>query len=446
MIRNRATKGNKMESTTAPNLSISGAASVLIGDPAKFGRVGEDGTVYVITPTGDRAVGSYPGKSAEEALAYFVKKFEMAASEVALLAARVRSGAMVLSDALEAVNKLRSQISELNGVGDLEALAQSLEKIPALITEHAGAYKARKEAKNADRESRKSESAAIKEKIVAEAESLVDSVAWKVTTARLKVLLDEWKKAPRLDKKIDTDLWKRFSSSRNKFDKRRRTHFSKLDGEQKKVAATKEMIVKEAEDLAKSKDWLNTAQKYKILMDQWKAAGRGKKSADTVLWNRFKTAQDLFFTAKNADMKKRKGSMAENLVKREEMIVEFEAMLPLSDFKTAKKKFYDLMGKWQKIGMTDRKKRASFDTRIKKVEDEIMEAERNFQRKSDPSAKAQANKVVESLAQAVENYEKQAAKAEAAGQTAKAMIAREAAAARRDWLEQAQKGLTEFAN
>lgn len=446
MIRNRATKGNKMESTTTPNLSISGAASVLIGDPAKFGRVGEDGTVYVITPTGDRAVGSYPGKSAEEALAYFVKKFEMAASEVALLAARVRSGAMVPSDALEAVNKLRSQISELNGVGDLEALAQSLEKIPALITEHAGAYKARKEAKNADRESRKSESAAIKEKIVAEAESLVDSVAWKVTTARLKVLLDEWKKAPRLDKKIDADLWKRFSSSRNKFDKRRRTHFSKLDGEQKKVAATKDLIVKEAEDLAKSKDWLNTAQKYKTLMDQWKAAGRGKKSADTVLWNRFKTAQDLFFTARNADMKKRKGSMAENLVKREEMIVEFEAMLPLSDFKAAKKKFYDLMGKWQKIGMTDHKKRASFDTRIKKIEDEIMEAERNFQRKSDPSAKAQANKVVESLAQAVDNYEKQAAKAEAAGQTAKAMIAREAAAARRDWLEQAQKGLTEFAN
>lgn len=435
-----------MESTTAPNLSISGAASVLIGDPAKFGRVGEDGTVYVITPTGDRAVGSYPGKSAEEALAYFVKKFEMAASEVALLAARIRSGAMVPSDALEAVNKLRNQISELNGVGDLQTLAQSLEKIPALITEHEGAYKARKEVKNAERELRKTESAAIKEKIVAEAESLVDSVAWKVTTARLKVLLEEWKKAPRLDKKIDTELWKRFSSSRNKFDKRRRTHFSKLDGEQKKVAATKEMIVKEAEELAKSKEWLKSAQKYKTLMDQWKAAGRGKKSADTVLWNRFKTAQDLFFTAKNADMKKRKGSMAENLAKREAMIVEFEAMLPLSDFRSAKKKFYDLMGKWQKIGMTDRKKRASFDTRIKKVEDEIMEAERNFQRKSDPSAKAQANKVVESLAQAVDNYEKQAAKAEAAGQTAKAMIAREAAAARRDWLEQAQKGLTEFAN
>ena len=435
-----------MENTTTPNLSNTGAAAALIGDPAKFGRVGEDGTVYVITPTGDRAVGSYPGKSPEEALAYFVKKFEMAASEVALLAARIRSGAMVPSDAHDAVNKLRTQITELNGVGDLANLATSLEKIPALISEHEGAYQARKAAQNAEREARKAEAEAIKEKIVAEAESLIDSVAWKVTTARLKELLDDWKKAPRLDKKIDAALWKRFSSSRNKFDKRRRVHFSNLDSEQKKVASTKEVIVKEAESLANSREWLNTAKRYKELMDQWKASGRGKKSADTALWNRFKAAQDTFFKAKNADMDKRKNSMIENLAKRESMIVEFEALLPISDFKSAKNKFYDLMGKWQKIGMTDRKKRSTFDARIKKVEDEINELERNFQRKSDPSAKAQANKVVQGLAEAIENYEKQAAKAEAAGQTAKAMVAREAAAARRGWLEQAQKGLTEFTN
>ena len=433
-----------MDNLATPNLSHTGAASALIGDPAKFGRVGEDGTVYVITPEGDRAVGSYPGKTSEEALAYFVKKFEMAASEVALLAARIRSGAMVPSDAHEAVNKLRTQISGLNGVGDLANLAASLEKIPALITEHEGAYQAKKAAQNAEREARKIEAAAIKEKIVAEAESLVDSVAWKVTTARLKVLLDEWKKAPRLDKKVDAALWKRFSSSRNKFDKRRRTHFANLDSEQKKVASTKETIVKEAESLANSKEWLNTAKQFKSLMDQWKASGRGKKSTDTVLWNRFKAAQDTFFAAKNADMDKRKGSMAENLAKREAMMSEFESLLPITDVKSARKNFNDLMFKWQKIGMTDRKKRSLFDAKIEKIESEIIELEQSFQRKSDPTAIAQANKVVQGLAEAIENYEKQAAKAEAAGQTAKAMVAREAAAARRVWLEQAQKGLTEF--
>ena len=52
------------ETTPTPS-----AALALIGDPAQFGRVAEDGTVYVITPEGEKAVGSYPGKTAEEALA-----------------------------------------------------------------------------------------------------------------------------------------------------------------------------------------------------------------------------------------------------------------------------------------------------------------------------------------------------------------------------------------
>jgi len=423
-----------------------GAAAVLIGDPAKFGKVADDGTVYVITSSGERVVGSYPGKSADEALAYFVKKFEMVASEVALLAARIRSGAMVPSDAHEAVSKLRSQISTLNGVGDLEKLAQSVEKIPALIDEHTGAYEAKKRAQAAEKAARKLEIAAQKERIVSEAEGLVDSVNWKATTERLKQLLEEWKKAPRLDKKADAEFWKRFSSSRNKFDKRRRTHFAGLDAEQKKVAATKELIVKEAESLINSKDWLKTAQKFKSLMDKWKAAGRGKKSTDTALWNRFKAAQDTFFAAKNADLERRKASMSENLIKREAMILQFEALIPVTDFKSARNKFKDLESKWRRVGITDRKKLAALDSRIKKVSIAISEVERNQARKNDATAIAQAKKVVQGLSEAIENYEKQAAKAEAAGQTAKAMLAREAAAARKVWLEEARKGLTDFSS
>ena len=109
------------------------AASALIGDPSKFGRVAQDGTVYVQTPTGEKAVGSYPGKSPEEALAYFVRKFEAVASEVALLAARIKSGAMVPSDAAAAVVKLRETVSNLHGVGDLATLVASVDQIPTLI-------------------------------------------------------------------------------------------------------------------------------------------------------------------------------------------------------------------------------------------------------------------------------------------------------------------------
>ena len=427
----------------SPNHS---AAAALIGDPAHFGRVGEDGTVYVKTPEGEKAVGSYPGKSAEEALAYFVRKFEALASEVALLAARVRSGAMVPQDATIAVNRLRVNVKELNGVGNLEALATAVEQIIPAIEDGRGAYEAKKLAEKAAKAAQRDEALAIKEKIVNEAQSLALSESWKTTGDRLKVLLDEWKVAPRLDKKTDAEMWKKFSSARNKFDKRRRTHFATLDAAQSKVADAKNVLVTEAESLATSKDWVATARRFKALMDAWKATGRGKKNEDAKLWLRFKGAQDQFFAAKNADLEKREGSMKANLEKREALITQIEALLPITNTAEASKAFREFARQWDKIGMTQREKRSALDTRFTIVESAIKSAQEVQWRKTDPVAKARATDVVRQLAEAVANYEKQAEKAEAAGNAKKATEAREAAQARRHWLADAQKGLEEFSN
>ena len=420
------------------------AATALIGDPAKFGRVAEDGTVYVKVADGEKAVGSYPGKSPEEALSYFVRKFEVLASEVALTAARITSGAMVPQDAYDAVKKLRQQVRELNGVGDLAALALSVEQIEPLIEGHREAYEAKKAAEAAAKAARREQIIVEKEKIVSEAESLALSENWKATGDRLKALLDEWKAAPRLDKKTDAEFWKRFSASRNKFDKRRRTHFAQLEATAGKVAEAKSLIVAEAEKLATSTDWLSTARRFKTLMDQWKAAGRGKKNEDTKLWNRFKAAQDQFFAAKNADLEKREVSMAANLAKREEMILQIEALIPFTDLKAAKSAFRELMRSWDKIGITHRDKRAAFDARIAKVEEVIKAADADLARKTDPGAKARAAEVVAQLTESIASYNKAAAKAESAGNAKKAQEARESALAREAWLVEAQKHLAEF--
>lgn len=421
-------------------------ASALIGDPAAYGRVGEDGTVYVITDSGERAVGSYPGKSAEEALSYFVRKFEMFAAEIALLAARIKSGAMVPEDAHAAVNKLRSQFDGFNGVGNLLALRVSLDQLPGLIESNKGIYEEKKAAELAAKAAKRAEVLASKERIVVEAEALADSESWKASSEKLKSLLEEWKKAPRLDKGTDAALWKRFSSSRNRFDKRRRQHFATLLSKQSEVKSTKEQIVEQAEALRTSKEWLTTANKFRELMSQWKAAGRGKHSDDTRLWARFKAAQDEFFQAKSADLERRGQAMGENLTRREALVIQFEALLPISDHRAARKAFRELEDQWRKIGVTDRKKRDQMEVRIKRVNDQIRELEASHARKSDPTARARANDVVTQLQQAIENYTAQAAKAEAAGNSKRAAELREAAEARKIWLAEASKGLAEFTN
>jgi hypothetical protein len=217
-----------------------------------------------------------------------------------------------------------------------------------------------------------------------------------------------------------------------------------LEATQSVVADAKKKIVEEAETLATSTEWVPTAKRFKVLMDQWKAAGRGKKNDDAKLWARFKAAQDQFFTAKNADLEKRDVTMAANLAKREELLPLIEALLPVTDVKEARKALNELLRSWEKIGMTHRDKRAALDARVAKVETTIKEAEAEIWRKTDPAAKKRAQEVVAQLTESIANYEKAAAKFEASGNTKKATEASESATARKVWLAEAEKSLAEF--
>jgi len=136
--------------------------------------------------------------------------------------------------------------------------------------------------------------------------------------------------------------------------------------------------------------------------------------------------------------------MSANLIKREELLPKFEALVPFTDVKVAKNAFRELMNEWSKIGITNRDKRASLDARLLVVEEAIKGAEAELWRKSDPAAKARAQEVVSQLNESIANYEKAAAKAQAAGNAKKAQEALESATARKAWLIEAEKSLAEF--
>jgi membrane protein involved in colicin uptake len=128
------------------------------------------------------------------------------------------------------------------------------------------------------------------------------------------------------------------------------------------------------------------------------------------------------------------------------LILEIEALVPVKNLDEAKKNFRELARQWERIGMTQRDKRAALDSRFAAIESQLKSAEEDRWRKTDPAAKARASEVVRKLTEAVENYDLLATKAEAAGNTKKATEARESAAARRVWLAEAEKGLAEFAD
>ncbi|MFB0629021.1 DUF349 domain-containing protein [Streptomyces sp. AB3(2024)] len=402
-----------------------------------WGRVDETGTVYVRTSEGEQVVGSWQAGTPEEALAYFERKYEGLVVEIGLLERRVRTTDLSAKDAQTAIEHLRTQVDEHHAVGDLAALRVRLDKLVATVDSRREERKVQK-AKQAD------EARTAKDALVAEAEELAQSDQWRSAGERLRALVDIWKGLPRLDRKSDDELWHRFSHARSAFSKRRKAHFAALDAQREDARKAKEKLVAEAESLSKSTDWGPTAARYRELMDSWKAAGRAQREAEDDLWNRFRGAQDVFFAARGEVFAERDAEQTENLKLKEELAVEAEKLVPVTDLKAARAAFRSLNERWEAIGHVPRDARPKVEGRMHTVERAIQEAEEGEWRRTNPEARARAAGLTGQLQAAVDKLREQIDAARAAGNNAKAdKLARELEG-RQALLDQALKGLEEF--
>ena len=228
-----------------------------------WGRVADDGTVFVRTAAGERVVGSWQAGSPDEALAFYRRKYTSLETEVTLLEQRVTGTDLSPGAARATIDRLLEAVATANAIGDLDSLQSRLEAL-------TGQVEGRREEVRAARENARVEAKAIKERIVSEAEQIAaEATHWKISGERMRQLLDEWKAAPRADRAVETALWKRLSAARNAFAKRRKAYFAGLEDEREQAKASKEKLVVEAEALAASTDWGPTAAAYRDMMRSW---------------------------------------------------------------------------------------------------------------------------------------------------------------------------------
>lgn len=401
-----------------------------------WGRVDDDGTVYVRTAEGERAVGSWQAGEPEEALAYFHRKFDELAGQVQLLEQRVKGTDLPPAQAEAGILKLREAITGANAVGDLDSLNNRLQALSEMVGK-------RREEVKAAREVARGQAKEIKERIVGEAERIAeDATHWKSGGERLRQLVEEWKAAERIDRATEAALWKRLSTARTAFAKRRKAYFSSLDEQRDQVRSAKERIVSEAEELSSSTDWNATAAAYRELMRRWKAAGRASRETEDELWNRFKSAQDQFFQARSAVFAERDASFAANADAKELLLVEAEKILPVTDVRTARSQLRALVERWEAVGPVPREQRDRLEGGLRKIDDAVRKAEEAEWKRSNPEARARAQDTVNQLRRSIEQLETRLAKAQPGSKQAKE--AEEGIAARRSWLEEAERTLAEF--
>jgi len=369
----------------------------------EFGRVDDKNSVYLIDQGTERLVGQYPNVSSDEAMAFFVRKFEDLEAQVRILEQRIANGVTDAKSLKATHATLTKEISEPKGVGNYDSLRYRLSRIFPAIEE--AIVKA-----NAAKEEAIAFAMAEKEKIAQRAEELVSNLGainWKKSGEEMAELFAKWqqlqKESPKIAKSLTDPVWKRFSQARAKCEAGKRKYFAVQDAKFKEAKKIKTELTEKAKSLVDK--GAQAAAEYKKLQAEWKKAGKAGK-LEEALWESFRAAGDAIFLKKKEQDDQLATSHAENLKGKLALLEEAEA-IDTADLKTARSKIGSIQARWSKFGHVPKDQVKSIEGRLRAVESKIASAEKEAWQRSDPAAKARSSSLVSQLEAVIANLEKE---------------------------------------
>ena len=364
-----------------------------------FGRVDADGTVWV--KDGDwRSVGQVVDVSADEALAFYVTRFSELASQVTLLEQRSKAGASA-RDLLAAIQKLVVALTDAHAVGDLNALRLRV----GVVAESIAGLKEKQDAENKEASAQSLERrTAIVERVEAIAAQIDGAIHWRNAQKEIGELFDSWKeeqKLPhRVPKKAADDLWNRFKTARQTFDRAQRAFFQTKQSADKEAKSVKTDLCEKAEALApKGADGIG---EYRRLLEDWKKAPRAARTLDNQLWDRFKAAGDALYSAGSAEW-------SANGKAKEALLSEYQHLLTEKAPDVAKRGFRELQTKWDLIGNVAKADERKINDGLRVIERYVRTLETEQLERTNPAKVALRSGFAAQVEAAIAELEAQAA-------------------------------------
>lgn len=399
-------------------------ANGVVNSETTFGRVDADGTVWV--KDGDwRSVGQVVDAGPDEALAFYVARFAELTSQVGLLEQRAKGKASA-RDLLAAVQKLVVALTDAHAVGDL----QSLRLRVGVVAESLAELKDKQDAENKEASAESlARRVTIVERVEAIAAQITGTIHWRNAQIEVAQLFESWQaeqKLPvRIPKKTAEELWTRFKTARQTFDKAQRAYFHTKQTADKEAKSIKTELCEKAEALApKGADGIGT---YRGLLDQWKKAPRAARALDNQLWDRFKAAGDALYNAGAAEW-------TANTEAKTALLAEFANLLTEKDVAAAQRGFRDLRSKWDTIGQVAKADEKKINDGFRAIESNVRSLEAEHLDRTNPAKVALREGFAAQVEQSIAQLEMQAEAAKAASDAATLSQIESDIASKREWL------------
>jgi len=124
--------------------------------------------------------------------------------------------------------------------------------------------------------------------------------------------------------------------------------------QQEETRAAKEKFVLEAERLAAGNDWRGGVNRFRALLDEWKALPRLDRATDDQLWHRFSSARTTYTRRRKAQFAQQNEQREAARLIKEKLVTEAEGLASSTDWGPTTGAYRDLMARWKAAGPAPR--------------------------------------------------------------------------------------------
>ena len=177
---------------------------------------------------------------------------------------------------------------------------------------------------------------------------------------QLQDLHQEYREIGPVAKELREEIWTRFKNASTVINKKHQQHFEDLRAKEEENLANKTALCEKIEAInlkekKQASDWEDATKAIIEIQGEWKKIGFAPQKMNVKIFERFRIANDEFFSKKADFFKNIKSQYAENLEKKQKLVEKAKLLADSTDWKKTGDKLIQMQREWKNIGYVPRK-------------------------------------------------------------------------------------------
>ena len=177
---------------------------------------------------------------------------------------------------------------------------------------------------------------------------------------QLQDLHQEYREIGPVAKELREEIWTRFKNASTVINKKHQQHFEDLRAKEEENLAKKTALCEKIEAInlkekKQASDWEDATKTIIEIQGEWKKIGFAPQKMNVKIFERFRIANDEFFSKKADFFKNIKSQYAENLEKKQKLVEKAKLLADSTDWKKTGDKLIQMQREWKNIGYVPRK-------------------------------------------------------------------------------------------